>query len=156
LLLAYHLGIARLGGAIFDRAPPTYAAVLAAYWSLRPYMIAVQFVLLTVAWTHAWHRPVFLAAAKTVLPLVRAFLLALGDAVNVAAQLQDLTKTLSCSAMILEEICRNAGVGYKKLDRTDVPIHGRDKPMTVRTVVDATALASLLDAQAKRRSRRRN
>src|SRR4051812_16908102 len=50
LLLAAHFGIARLGGVLFDRNPPTYAAVLVAYWSLRPYMIAVQFALLTVAW----------------------------------------------------------------------------------------------------------
>jgi adenylate cyclase len=73
---------------------------------------------------------------------------ALGDAVNVAARLQDLTKTLNCTAVISQEICKNAGVGYETLDRTDVPIRGRDQPMTVCTVVDATALASLLDAQA--------
>src|SRR5256885_1113336 len=53
LLLAAHFGIARLGGVMFDRNPPTYAAVLVAYWSLRPYMIAVQFALMTVAWIHA-------------------------------------------------------------------------------------------------------
>jgi adenylate cyclase len=84
LLLASHLGIARLGGVMFDRSPPTYAGVLVAYWSLRPYMIAVQFVLLTVAWTHAciglyfwlrlkpffrWARPFLLAIAVLLPPL---------------------------------------------------------------------------------------
>jgi adenylate cyclase len=73
---------------------------------------------------------------------------ALGDAVNVAARLQDLTKTLNCTVVISDEICKNAGVAWEKLDRTDVPIRGRDQPMTVCTAVDATTLGSLLDAQA--------
>jgi adenylate cyclase len=74
---------------------------------------------------------------------------ALGDAVNVAARLQDLTKTLNCTVVISEEICKNAGVDYQKLDRADVPIRGRDQPMTVLTAVDATTLGSLLDVQAE-------
>ena len=84
LLLAAHFGIVRLGGVMFDRDPPTYAAALVAYWSLRPYMIAVQFVLLTVAWTHAciglyfwlrlkpffrWAGPFLLAIAVLLPPL---------------------------------------------------------------------------------------
>ena len=84
LLLAGHFGIARLGGVMFDRNPPTYAAVLVAYWSLRPYMIAVQFTLLTVAWIHAciglyfwlrlkpffrWAGPFLLAVAVLLPPL---------------------------------------------------------------------------------------
>jgi adenylate cyclase len=73
---------------------------------------------------------------------------ALGDSVNVAARLQDLTKTLSCTVVISEEIWKNAGIAHEKFDRADVPIRGRDQPMTVYTAVDATALASLLDAQA--------
>lgn len=53
LLIASHFGIVRLGGVMFDRLPPNYAAPLLAYWVARPYMVGVQFVLLTVAWTHA-------------------------------------------------------------------------------------------------------
>jgi adenylate cyclase len=74
---------------------------------------------------------------------------ALGDAVNVAARLQDLTKSLNCTVVISEELCKSAGVDCQKLDRTDVPIRGRDQPMTVYTAVDATTLGSLLDAQAE-------
>jgi adenylate cyclase len=74
---------------------------------------------------------------------------ALGDAVNVAARLQDLTKALNCTVVVSEETCKNAGVAHEKLDRADVPIRGRDQPMTVCTVADATALASLLDVQAE-------
>ena len=73
---------------------------------------------------------------------------ALGDAVNVAARLQDMTKTLNCTVVISEEICRNAGIGADKLARADVSIRGRDQPLGVCTVADATSLASLLDEQA--------
>src|ERR1700694_1452724 len=53
LLIASHFGTMRLGGLLFGRDPPFYSGVLFAYWVNRPYMIGVQFVLLTVAWTHA-------------------------------------------------------------------------------------------------------
>src|SRR5215468_224337 len=84
LLIAGHLGIIRLGGVLFGRDPPTYAAVLVAYWSLRPYNIAIQFTLLTVAWIHAciglyfwlrlkpffrWAAPFLLAIAVLLPPL---------------------------------------------------------------------------------------
>jgi adenylate cyclase len=73
---------------------------------------------------------------------------ALGDAVNVAARLQDMTKTLDCTVVVSEEVCKNAGVAPDRLARTDVSIRGRDQPMTVCTTTDPTLLASLLDEQA--------
>ena len=74
---------------------------------------------------------------------------ALGDAVNVAARLQDMTKTLNCMAVISEEVCRNAGIAPDRLTRADVSIRGRDQPMTVCTAADPTLLTSLLDEQAR-------
>jgi adenylate cyclase len=74
---------------------------------------------------------------------------ALGDPVNVAARLQDMTKTLSCTVVLSEEVCRNAGVPSGRLPRTDVPIRGRDQPITVCTVSDPALLAGLLDEQAR-------
>src|SRR3954452_18489167 len=53
LLLASHFGVVRLGGVLLGRAPPTYAAPLLSYWVSRPYMVGVQCLLLTVAWSHA-------------------------------------------------------------------------------------------------------
>ena len=53
LLIASHFGIVRLGGLLFGRDPPIYAPPLLAYCVARPYMVGVQFLLLTVAWTHA-------------------------------------------------------------------------------------------------------
>jgi adenylate cyclase len=72
---------------------------------------------------------------------------ALGDAVNVAARLQDMTKTLNCTVIVSEEVCRNAGIAPDRLVRTEVSIRGRDQPMTVCAAADPTLLASLLDEQ---------
>jgi adenylate cyclase len=73
---------------------------------------------------------------------------ALGDAVNVAARLQDMTKTLNCTVIVSEDVCKNAGVTPDRLTRTNVSIRGRDQPMAVCTAADPTLLASLLDEQA--------
>jgi adenylate cyclase len=73
---------------------------------------------------------------------------ALGDAVNVAARLQDMTKTLNCTVVISEEVCNTAGIASDGLGRTEIPIRGRDQPMSVRTATDPTLLSSLLDEQA--------
>jgi adenylate cyclase len=84
LLIASHFGIVRLGGLMFGRDPPNYAAPLLAYWVNRPYMMTVQFVLLTVAWIHGsiglyfwlrlkpffrWAGPYLLAIAVLLPPL---------------------------------------------------------------------------------------
>jgi adenylate cyclase len=72
---------------------------------------------------------------------------ALGDAVNVAARLQDMTKALNCTVVVSEDVCKNAGIAPDRLTRTDVAIRGRDQPMAVCTAADATLLASLFDEQ---------
>ncbi|HLG81737.1 MAG TPA: adenylate/guanylate cyclase domain-containing protein [Bradyrhizobium sp.] len=68
---------------------------------------------------------------------------ALGDAVNVAARLQDMTKTLVCEAIVSEEVCVSARVQGDDPRRQEVTIRGRDEPMTVRVVTDAKALLAL-------------
>jgi adenylate cyclase len=73
---------------------------------------------------------------------------AIGDAVNVAARLQDMTKTLNCALIVSEEVCKTAGFAPDALTRTEVTIRGRDEPMTVRMATDPTVLASLVDPQA--------
>jgi len=70
---------------------------------------------------------------------------ALGDPVNVAARLQDMTKTLACEAIISEEVRVTAGLGEDDLPGKEVEIRGRAEPMTVRVVADAKALAVLGD-----------
>jgi adenylate cyclase len=70
---------------------------------------------------------------------------ALGDAVNVASRLQDLTKTLGCEAILSEEVRVTAGLAADALPQQEVTIRGRDEPMVLRTVADARTLAALLD-----------
>ena len=74
---------------------------------------------------------------------------ALGDAVNVAARLQDMTKTLECRAVISQEVASTAGVALDTLKRHRVEIRGRVEPMTVFTAEDPTVLASLIDPQSQ-------
>lgn len=69
---------------------------------------------------------------------------ALGDAVNVAARLQDMTKVLSCEAVVSDEVRANAGLPADALPQHDVEIRGRNEPMMVRTVSDARTLLALL------------
>lgn len=70
---------------------------------------------------------------------------ALGDAVNVAARLQDMTKALACEAIVSEEVRRTAGLHDDALPKQEVAIRGRDEPMVVRVVADTRELTALLD-----------
>jgi adenylate cyclase len=71
---------------------------------------------------------------------------ALGDAVNVAARLQDMTKNLGCETIVSEEVRITAGLAADLLPKQEVAIRGRSEPMTVRTIGNAKSLAALLDA----------
>jgi len=74
---------------------------------------------------------------------------ALGDAVNVAARLQDMTKTLACEAIVSDEVRRTAGLADDSLPQQDVAIRGRGEPMAVRLVADARMLSALVDRGAR-------
>jgi adenylate cyclase len=68
---------------------------------------------------------------------------ALGDAVNVAARLQDMTKTLACEVIVSEDVWACAQLASDDPLRQEVTIRGRDEPMTVRVVTEAKALLAL-------------
>ncbi|MGF6312445.1 adenylate cyclase [Bradyrhizobium sp. i1.8.4] len=70
---------------------------------------------------------------------------ALGDAVNVAARLQDMTKALACEAVISDEVRVTAGLADDVLPAQEVAIRGRHEPMTVRTVEATRILSALVD-----------
>jgi adenylate cyclase len=74
---------------------------------------------------------------------------ALGDPVNVAARLQDMTKAHNCTVIISEEVYQRSGLPPDRLSRTEVSIRGRDQAMTVCTVTEPALLASLLVEQAE-------
>ena len=73
---------------------------------------------------------------------------ALGDAVNVAARLQDMTKSIGCEAILSEEVLATAGLAADALPQREVEIRGRNEPMNVRTVASTIVLSALL-ADAK-------
>jgi adenylate cyclase len=69
---------------------------------------------------------------------------ALGDAVNVAARLQDMTKSLTCEAIFSEEIRITAGLAADALPEQEVTIRGRTDVMIVRSAADAKTLSALV------------
>jgi adenylate cyclase len=71
---------------------------------------------------------------------------ALGDAVNVAARLQDMTKSLGCETIVSEEVRITAGLAADSLPKQEVAIRGRNEPMIVRTIGNAKTLSALVDA----------
>jgi adenylate cyclase len=70
---------------------------------------------------------------------------ALGDAVNVAARLQDMTKNLACEAIFSEEVRITAGLPADGLPKQEVAIRGRAEPVIVRAVITAKLLSTLVD-----------
>jgi adenylate cyclase len=72
---------------------------------------------------------------------------ALGDAVNVAARLQDMTKSLACEAVVSDEVRVTAGIAADALPQQQVDIRGRNEPMIVRTVTDTRTLAALVGGE---------
>lgn len=70
---------------------------------------------------------------------------ALGDAVNVAARLQDMTKSFSAEVIVSEIVCETAEVALDLLPQHEASIRGRDKPLLVRTVADAHTLKTVVE-----------
>jgi adenylate cyclase len=70
---------------------------------------------------------------------------ALGDAVNVAARLQDMTKSLACEAILSEEVRATAGLAADGLPQHEVAIRGRAEPMIVCSVTNASTLSALVN-----------
>jgi adenylate cyclase len=72
----------------------------------------------------------------------------LGDAVNVAARLQEMTKDLKCQVVVSEEVCKLAGLPEDGLPVLEIAIRGRTAPMVVRTAAEAKRLTTMMNAAA--------
>jgi len=69
---------------------------------------------------------------------------ALGDPVNVAARLQDMTKALSCEVVLSQDVMTTANLTVNPLPRIEVPIRGRVEPLVVYTAVKAGTLSGII------------
>lgn len=74
----------------------------------------------------------------------RSVFTALGDPVNVAARLQDMTKDLGCEVLISEEVCSRAGLAANALTSREVSIRGRDAPIRVRSAATSGLIIECL------------
>jgi adenylate cyclase len=72
----------------------------------------------------------------------------IGDPVNVAARLEELTKPFGCEVMMSEEVYQRAGFGADDLPAHEVDARGRDAGVKVRSVAKAADLAALIAGRA--------
>lgn len=71
---------------------------------------------------------------------VASYLTAVGDTVNTASRLQDLTKQFDCQLVMSEPVARNAGVDVSEFPRHEITVRNRASPIAVRIVADVEAL----------------
>jgi adenylate cyclase len=70
-----------------------------------------------------------------------AQLTAVGDTVNVAARLEQLTKEYTCALVMSEEVAARAGVDVSALPRHELTVRNRAGVLAVRVVNDVSRLA---------------
>jgi adenylate cyclase len=68
----------------------------------------------------------------------------IGDTVNIAARLQEMTKELACEVAVSDEVLKTAGVVGHLLPAAEVAIRGRADPLLVRGIEKAAMLATVL------------
>ena len=68
-------------------------------------------------------------------------LTAIGDTVNVASRLQDLTKEYGCQMIMSEQVAHEAGVDVELLERRELTVKNRTEPLAIYTVDDVRAVA---------------
>jgi adenylate cyclase len=73
---------------------------------------------------------------------------AIGDCVNVAARLQDLTKSMDCEVLMSEEVYAQAGFSPDALPQREVAARGRTGILLARPAARAADLADLLGGRA--------
>lgn len=66
---------------------------------------------------------------------------AVGDTVNTASRLEALTKEHGVQLIVSQALAEASGIDFSGQPTCDIGIRGRDEPMAVHTVADATTLA---------------
>jgi adenylate cyclase len=72
-----------------------------------------------------------------------AAITAIGDAVNTASRLEELTKTYACELVVSEETVVRAGIDLSAFPRQEVEIRGKREMLAVRTLDRAADLPGL-------------
>ncbi len=67
-------------------------------------------------------------------------LTAIGDTVNVASRLQDLTKEFACQLVISEEVAQQAGLNVSGIARHEITVRNRREALAIFVVDDVAAL----------------
>ena len=75
---------------------------------------------------------------------------AIGDAVNTASRLEELTKEFACELVVSEVVVSRAGLDLSGFPRQEVEIRGKREMLAVRTLVSAAALPAPEAAPATR------
>ncbi len=68
-------------------------------------------------------------------------LTAIGDTVNVASRLQDLTKEYGCQVVISEEVAQHAGINVESFPRHELTVRNRREALTIYIVKDVQTVA---------------
>ena len=68
-------------------------------------------------------------------------LTAIGDTVNVASRLQDLTKEYGCQLVISEEVAKHAGVNVDSFPCHDLTVRNRREALTIYVIKDVREAA---------------
>jgi len=68
------------------------------------------------------------------------YLTAIGDTVNVASRLQDLTKEFACQLVISEEVAQQAGLNVNGLPRHEITVRNRREALAILVIEDVAAL----------------
>jgi adenylate cyclase len=65
---------------------------------------------------------------------------AIGDPLNVASRLEELTKEIACDAIVSEQVFQHAGVSAADLPQLDAHLKGRHGPVSVRVLSKASQM----------------
>jgi adenylate cyclase len=65
---------------------------------------------------------------------------AIGDAVNTASRLEELTKEFACELVVSEVVVSRAGLDLSGFPRQEVEIRGKREMLAVRTLLSAAEL----------------
>jgi len=76
-------------------------------------------------------------------------LTAVGDAVNIASRLEELTKEYGCQLVLSADVAAHAGVCLDHHLTFEVTVRGRETPLVIHAVPSATILAADLAARSR-------